>query len=164
MVFTPRGSLAQYCIGSPVTDEYGTLYFKNDSGNLIALTSAVRELKVAEEPEIARTEDGQWEVTGGKIVAVLANGLERDITALVEYRDDGSGGVEVVYTYGTSVQPYTKSVRTVSLNGASAGAARHRQRRRGGRHRERRYQLQGRYVRRCAGDPRHRAGQRLGRG
>lgn len=96
------------------------LYFKNDSGNLIALTSAVRELKVAEEPEIARTEDGQWEVTGGKIVAVLANGLERDITALVEYRDDGSGGVEAVYTYGTSVQPYTKSVRTVSLNGASA--------------------------------------------
>lgn len=120
VVFTPRGSLAQYCIGSPVTDEYGTLYFKNDSGNLIALTSAVRELKVAEEPEIARTEDGQWEVTGGKIVAVLANGLERDITALVEYRDDGSGGVEAVYTYGTSVQPYTKSVRTVSLNGASA--------------------------------------------
>ena len=120
VVFTPRGSLAQYCIGSPVTDEYGTLYFKNDSGNLIALTSAVRELKVAEKPEIARTEDGQWEVTGGKIVAVLANGLERDITALVEYRDDGSGGVEAVYTYGTSVQPYTKSVRTVSLNGASA--------------------------------------------
>ena len=119
VVFTPRGSLAQYCIGSPVTDEYGTLYFKNDSGNLIALTSAVRELKVAEKPEIARTEDGQWEVTGGKIVAVLANGLERDITALVEYRDDGSGGVEAVYTYGTSVQPYTKSVRTVSLNGAS---------------------------------------------
>ena len=120
VVFTPRGSLAQYSIGSPVTDEYGTLYFKNDSGNLIALTSAVRELKVAEKPEIARTEDGQWEVTGGKIVAVLANGLERDITALVEYRDDGSGGVEAVYTYGTSVQPYTKSVRTVSLNGASA--------------------------------------------
>ena len=49
---------------------------------------------------------------GGKIVAVLANGLERDITALVEYRDDGSGGVEAVYTYGTSVQPFSPHGRT----------------------------------------------------
>ena len=94
VVFTPRGSLAQYCIGSPVTDEYGTLYFKNDSGNLIALTSAVRELKVAEEPEIARTEDGQWEVTGGKIVAVLL-AIALSITGIYDFvvilKDNDSG-------------------------------------------------------------------------
>lgn len=117
MVFKPEGPLAQYCISSPVVDEYGTLYFKNDSGNLIALTSAVKELVVAEAPESVDVDvDGsKVHVTGGKIVAKLANGMERDVTNVVTYRTNDDGQPEAVYTYGTNVGNYTLSVKTVPL-------------------------------------------------
>ena len=119
MVFKPEGPLAQYCISSPVVDEYGTLYFKNDSGNLIALTSAVKELVVKEMPEVTKGDDGDYTAEGGKIVAVLANGMERDVTDLVTYRDTADGGVEAVYTYGAEVGNYTLSTKAVSLTGAA---------------------------------------------
>ena len=115
VVFKPEGPLAQYCISSPVVDEYGTLYFKNDSGNLIALTSAVKELVVAEAPESVDGDGSKVQVTGGKIVAKLANGMERDVTDVVTYRTNDEGAVEAVYTYGTDVGNYTLSTKTVPL-------------------------------------------------
>ncbi len=115
VVFKPEGPLAQYCICSPVVDEYGTLYFKNDSGNLIALTSAVKELVVAKTPESVDVDGSKVQVTGGKIVAKLANGMERDVTNVVTYRTNNEGAVEAVYTYGTDVGNYTLSTKTVSL-------------------------------------------------
>ena len=115
VVFKPEGPLAQYCISSPVVDEYGTLYFKNDSGNLIALTSAVKELVVAKTPESVDVDGSKVQVTGGKIVAKLANGMERDVTNVVTYRTNNEGAVEAVYTYGTDVGNYTLSTKTVSL-------------------------------------------------
>ena len=117
VVFKPEGPLAQYCISSPVVDEYGTLYFKNDSGNLIALTSAVKELVVKEAPESVDVDvDGsKVHVTGGKIVAKLANGMERDVTNVVTYRTNDDGQPEAVYTYGTNVGNYTLSVKRVPL-------------------------------------------------
>ena len=119
VVFKPEGPLAQYCISSPVVDEYGTLYFKNDSGNLIALTSAVKELVVAKTPESVDVDGSKVQVTGGKIVAKLANGMERDVTNVVTYCTNDEGAVEAVYTYGTDVGNYTLSVKTVSLTSAS---------------------------------------------
>lgn len=115
VVFKPEGPLAQYCISSPVADEYGTLYFKNDSGNLIALTSAVKELVVAKTPESVDVDGSKVQVTGGKIVAKLANGMERDVTNVVTYRTNNEGAVEAVYTYGTDVGNYTLSTKTVPL-------------------------------------------------
>lgn len=115
VVFKPEGPLAQYCISSPVVDEYGTLYFKNDSGNLIALTSAVKELVVAKAPESVNVDGSKVQVTGGKIVAKLANGMERDVTNVVTYRTNDEGQPEAVYTYGTNVGNYTLSVKTVPL-------------------------------------------------
>lgn len=115
VVFKPEGPLAQYCICSPVVDEYGTLYFKNDSGNLIALTSAVKELVVAEAPESIDVDVNKVQVTGGKIVAKLANGMERDVTKLVTYRLNDEKEPEAVYTYGAEVGSYTLSTKTVSL-------------------------------------------------
>lgn len=115
VVFKPEGPLAQYCISSPVVDEYGTLYFKNDSGNLIALTSAVKELVVAKTPESVDVDGSKVQVTGGKIVAKLANGMERDVTNVVTYRTNDDGQPEAVYTYGTNVGNYTLSTKTVPL-------------------------------------------------
>ena len=119
VVFKPEGPLAQYCICSPVVDEYGTLYFKNDSGNLIALTSAVKELVVAKTPESVDVDGSKVQVTGGKIVAKLANGMERDVTKLVTYRLNDEKEPEAVYTYGAEVGNYTLSTKTVSLIGAA---------------------------------------------
>ena len=115
VVFKPEGPLAQYCISSPVVDEYGTLYFKNDSGNLIALTSAVKELVVAKTPESVDVDGSKVQVTGGKIVAKLANGMERDVTNVVTYRTNDDGQPEAVYTYGTNVGNYTLSTKAVPL-------------------------------------------------
>ena len=115
VVFKPEGPLAQYCICSPVVDEYGTLYFKNDTGNLIALTSAVKELVVAEAPESIAVDGNKVQVTGGKIVAKLANGMERDVTKLVTYRLNDEQEPEAVYTYGADVGNYTLSTKTVPL-------------------------------------------------
>lgn len=115
VVFKPEGPLAQYCISSPVVDEYGTLYFKNDSGNLIALTSAVKELVVAKSPEAIDVDGNKVQVTGGKIVAKLANGMERDVTNVVTYHTNDDGQPEAVYTYGTNVGNYTLSTKTVPL-------------------------------------------------
>lgn len=36
-LFTPSGNMAQYAICSPIADDKGTLYFKNDSGYLMAI-------------------------------------------------------------------------------------------------------------------------------
>lgn len=119
VVFKPEGPLAQYCICSPVVDKYGTLYFKNDSGNLIALTSAVKELVVAEAPESIDVDGNKVQVTGGKIVAKLANGMERDVTKLVTYHLNDEQEPEAVYTYGAEVGNYTLSTKTVSLTGAA---------------------------------------------
>ena len=115
VVFKPEGPLAQYCISSPVVDKYGTLYLKNDSGNLIALTSAVKELVVAKTPESVDVDGSKVQVTGGKIVAKLANGMERDVTNVVTYHTNDEGAVEAVYTYGTDVGNYTLSTKTVPL-------------------------------------------------
>ena len=115
VLFTPQGALAQYCICSPVADEYGTLYFKNDTGSMIALTSAVKELVVKEAPESVDVDGSKVQVTGGKIVAKLANGMERDVTNVVTYRTNDEGAVAAVYTYGTDVGNYTLSTKTVSL-------------------------------------------------
>ena len=49
-VFTPVSPLAQYCICSTIADEYGTLYYKNDSCYMMAITSKVESIKVTEEP------------------------------------------------------------------------------------------------------------------
>ena len=98
-----------------MADEYGTLYFKNDTGRMIALTSAVKELVVAKTPESVDVDGSKVQVTGGKIVAKLANGMERDVTNVVTYRTNNEGAVEAVYTYGTNVGNYTLSTKTVSL-------------------------------------------------
>ena len=37
VLWTPAGAQAQYAICTPIADEYGTLYFKNDSAYLMAV-------------------------------------------------------------------------------------------------------------------------------
>ncbi|MBE6776384.1 MAG: hypothetical protein E7543_09385 [Ruminococcaceae bacterium] len=39
-LYTPESDMQQYCISTISAGEYGTLYYKNDSGNIFALTEA----------------------------------------------------------------------------------------------------------------------------
>lgn len=86
ILFTPQGKHADYAISSPIVDENGTLYFKNDSNHIFAVGSAVEELKVVEQPEKTTYVVGEsFDPAGMKVVAKLANGIEKDVTSLVTY-------------------------------------------------------------------------------
>ena len=83
-IFAPTGDQAQYAICSPITDEYGTIYFKNDSGHLMAFGSAITKIEVTKNPDKTVYEDGElFDSTGMVVTATYANGKTRDITDYV---------------------------------------------------------------------------------
>ena len=89
VLFTPSGEHAQYAICSPIADEYGTLYFKNDSAYIMAVGSRITGIEVTKQPDkLVYKESESFDPTGMQIVAHLANGLERDVTEYVECSDE----------------------------------------------------------------------------
>lgn len=89
VLFTPHGAQAQYAICSPIADDYGNLYFKNDSGYLMCLSSVITELKVEAEPETMEYEVGQTlDASGLQVTAQYANGRNRDVTAYVSFSQE----------------------------------------------------------------------------
>ena len=100
-VFTPVGTLAQYCICSTIADQYGTIYYKNDSCYVMAITSKIESLEITQYPTITENEDGTLTVDGLKAVTKLKNGLERDVSNYVSViKNEETGGYTVSYTYG----------------------------------------------------------------
>ena len=100
-VFTPEAPLAQYCICSTIADQYGTIYYKNDSCYMMAITSKIESLEITQEPTITENEDGTLTVDGLKAVTKLKNGLERDVSNYVSVtKNEQTGGYTVSYTYG----------------------------------------------------------------
>ncbi|MDO5292185.1 MAG: PQQ-binding-like beta-propeller repeat protein [bacterium] len=86
ILFTPQDKQKNYALCSAITDEYGTLYFKNDSGYMMAVGSAIDTIEVKSQP--AKTTYNQGEIfdpTGLKVVATYKNGMERDITSEVSF-------------------------------------------------------------------------------
>lgn len=89
VLFTPSGEHAQYAICSPIADEYGTLYFKNDSAYIMAVGSRITGLDVTKQPDKLIYKEGEsFDPTGIQVVAHLANGLERDVTEDIECSDE----------------------------------------------------------------------------
>lgn len=111
-VFTPVGSLSQYCICSTVADSCGTIYYKNDSCYMMAISSKILSLEASK--DIALTYDrgsGKLEVTSGSLYVTLKNGLTRDVSDYVTYdRENG----QLVYTYGFDNANY--GLKTVTLD------------------------------------------------
>ena len=90
-VFTPAGPLAQY----------GTIYYKNDSCYMMAITSKIESLEITQYPTITENEDGSITVDGLKAVTKLKNGEERDVSNYVSVvKNEETGGYTVSYTYG----------------------------------------------------------------
>ena len=103
-LFTPTGDQAQYAICSPITDEYGTVYFKNDSARLMAYGSAIERLEITQQPtKTAYAEGETFDPAGMVVTAVYANGKTRDVTAYVTYKreplDDSDGEFAVSFPY-----------------------------------------------------------------
>ena len=92
VLFEPAGHQAQYAICSPIADQYGTLYFKNDSGYLMALTSAVTSAEVTKLPQTDYTYNESFDPTGMELTVTYANGMSRKLPACRTI-----GGVTVKY-------------------------------------------------------------------
>lgn len=99
VLFTPDGAQAQYAICSPLVDEYGTIYFKNDSAYLMALTSAITKLTVVEEPYKMSYKVGEsFDASGMKVEATYANGLTRDVTKYVTWSEEALTADDTEFT------------------------------------------------------------------
>ena len=87
-LFTPVGEHAQFAICSPIADANGTLYFKNDSGYLMAFGSAAESLELTAPPRKTAYATGDTlDLTGMQVTATLKNGLTRDVTKLISAPD-----------------------------------------------------------------------------
>lgn len=86
-LFTPTGAQAQYCLASVVADDDGTLYFKNDSCYLMALGSRVDSLKV--DGKTVYKEGDTIDYDSITVTAVLANGVEKDVTKYAGFAASG---------------------------------------------------------------------------
>ena len=82
ILFEPAGKQAEYAICSPIADKYGTLYFKNDSGYLMALTSAVKSVEITSGPDkTVYGENEAFDPAGMKLTVTYANSISRDLPA-----------------------------------------------------------------------------------
>lgn len=85
-LFTPVGAQAEYAICSPVIDEDGTIYFKNDSAYLMAVGSTIDTLEISVPP--AKTHYAPGEIFNGEgmaVTALLTNGRAVDVTEYITY-------------------------------------------------------------------------------
>jgi hypothetical protein len=99
-LFTPVGDQAQYAICSPIVDEYGTVYFKNDSAHLMAFGSTITKLEVTKQPEKTEYAPGEaFDPTGMVVTATYANGKTRDVTAYVTASEIAEGDTTVTLTF-----------------------------------------------------------------
>lgn len=85
-LFTPVKPEAQYAICSPIVDENGTIYFKNDSAHLMAFGSALKSMTVTKDPDKTEYEVGEtFEPEGLKVTGTFVNGVTRDVTKMLSF-------------------------------------------------------------------------------
>lgn len=81
-LFTPADEQAEYAICSPISDAYGTMYFKNDSAHLMALTNTVTKLEITTLPNKTDYKAGEpFDPTGMAVTLTYANGKTRTLPA-----------------------------------------------------------------------------------
>ena len=79
-LFTPANEQAQYAICSPIADSKGTVFFKNDSAYLMALTSDIDTIKVKSLPyKMSYNEGEAFDPTGMELTVYYKNGESRDL-------------------------------------------------------------------------------------
>ena len=68
-LYVPEGSLANYCLCSPICDSDGTLYYNNDSGNLVAIGRDSSEPVPPEPLHFTDVDYNSWYAPGVDFVA-----------------------------------------------------------------------------------------------
>ncbi len=105
VLFCPAQAQQQYCICSPIVDEYGTIYIKNDSAYMMAIGSTIEKVEITTPPDRTSYELGEtFDPAGMKVTATYSNGTTRDITDYVEYQTEafeitGKQTLEVKFPY-----------------------------------------------------------------
>lgn len=97
-LFTPFDKQAQYAICSPITDSDGTLYFKNDSGYLMAFGRSIEKIEVTKQPNRTQYTAGEsFDRTGMVVTATLSDGSTRNVTDMVSAPSEPlTGGTEEI--------------------------------------------------------------------
>ena len=108
-LFTPFDKQAQYAICSPITDSDGTLYFKNDSGYLMAFGRSIEKIEVTTMPKKTKYAAGEtFDKTGMVVTATLTDGSTRDVTDMVSAPSEplADGTEEITLEFGRGQTMY----------------------------------------------------------
>ena len=109
VLFTPNGAQAQYAICSPIVDEEGNIYFKNDSAQLMRLSSRITELEVTQQPDrTTYSKDDTFDGTGLKVTAHYANGATKDVSDYLKYTTDPLTTDDTEITIGINLEQLVK--------------------------------------------------------
>ena len=109
VLFTPNGAQAQYAICSPVVDEEGNIYFKNDSAQLMRLSSRITELEVTQQPDrTTYSKDDTFDAKGLKVTAHYANGATKDVSDYLKYTTDPLTLDDTEITIGINLEQLVK--------------------------------------------------------
>ena len=109
VLFTPDGAQAEYAICSPVVDEEGNIYFKNDSAQLMRLSSRITELEVTQQPDrTTYSKDDTFDATGLKVTAHYANGATKDVSDYLKYTTDPLRLDDTEITIGINLEQLVK--------------------------------------------------------
>lgn len=86
VLFTPVNAQAQYAICSPIADSNGVIYFKNDSGHMMAMGSMITGLEITKLPNQTEYKAGDtFNPEGMSVVANYSNGTSRDVSNYITY-------------------------------------------------------------------------------
>ena len=102
-LFTPFDKQAQYAICSPIVDSDGTIYFKNDSGYLMAFGRSIEKIEVTKQPNKTQYNAGEiFDKTGMVVTATLLDGSTRDVTDMVSASSEPltDGTTEITLEFG----------------------------------------------------------------
>ena len=120
-LFSPNGKQAQYAICSPITDSDGTIYFKNDSGYLMAFGRSIEKIEVTKQPDKTQYNAGDiFDKTGMVVTATLSDGTTRDVTDMVSAPAGtlADGTTELTLQFGRDQTMY----RNVEANNSKMNA------------------------------------------
>ncbi len=117
VLFTPKSPQAQYAIASPIADEYGTMYFKNDSGFMMAIGSKITKIEITKAPHKTLYGEGEEiELDGIEVMAHYANGLTRDVTRDVKFAQKELDANEVDFSVTYNISLYGDEYDRVNGN------------------------------------------------
>ena len=108
-LFSPSSGHAEHCICSLIADAEGTIYFKNDSGHLMAYGRMLEGMEIKTQPTKTTYAPGEeFDAAGLTVVGDFGRGVKRDVTAYLIPPADAvqAGDTSVTLKYGKGLTMY----------------------------------------------------------